>query len=327
MFNAHPVLRTNDLETSQRIHEAAQLDLNPTQPAAHNETISSYANVRVGAQLDCYHFRYSHDMALNALSENPHYWVAIALNTKTRQRPRAVPILTRLASPGQDDTFVVRGNQDMLGMRLDGHKLQVFAENWLGISSLDRLTFAPDFQLRSPAERSVAQLMIMAAEEDALDPTALSDPHRQNGLFQSIASTLLAFRPHTASKRIPNLRYGPAPKDIKRVVDFIHESAHKNVTLADLVAVSGVPGRTLTYHFSIFVGQSPMGYLRTCRLDAIREGLRLGRFETVTEAATAYGITAFGRLSRQYKERFGELPSATLARKNGAGFREGKAST
>ncbi|WP_337660479.1 helix-turn-helix domain-containing protein [Anderseniella sp. Alg231-50] len=271
--------------------------------------------MHTGPLLDCYYFSYSHNMKLNAVTENPHYWIAVAVQGNAADRLSAVPILTRLASPGAEDPFIVRENQGMLGVRLDGSKFHCFAEDWLGTHLSRSISFTPDFRLRNPAERGVANLLLRAAQRDDEDPFALSEMQVQTNLFQSIATTLLALHPHSASQRIPQLRQGPSSKDIRRVIDYIRANLDTDMTLSNLVEVSGVPGRTLNHHFQRFVGQSPMAYLRAARLEAIHNGLVLGRFDSVAAAATRYRFGALGRFSRQYYCRFGELPSATLARR------------
>lgn len=317
LFNNHPILRTDSLHVSQSAHHAQTLDLVPLQAVGPKARVRTVANVHAGPLLDCYYFSYSHSMRLNAVTENPHYWIAVAVHGKAANRLNAIPILTRLASPGGEDPFIVKEQQGMLGVRLDGSRFHCFAEDWLGTHLSKPISFTPDFRLHNPAERSVAKLLLMAAQQDALDPFALSEMQIQTNLFQSIASSLLALHPHSASQRIPQLRRGPSSKDIKRVIDYIHANLEADIDLSHLVAVSGVPGRTLNHHFQLFVGQSPMAYLRAARLEAVHDELALGRCDTVAAAATRYGFGALGRFSRQYFSRFGELPSATLARRSG----------
>jgi transcriptional regulator GlxA family with amidase domain len=103
---------------------------------------------------------------------------------------------------------------------------------------------------------------------------------------------------------------------VKRAVDFVQANLQAPITLADLVATSGVAGRTLFKHFRDFKGTSPMRYLRDVRLDRVREMLRSAApDETVIDIAMSFGFSHMGRFSAQYRRRFGENPSAVLDRR------------
>ena len=88
---------------------------------------------------------------------------------------------------------------------------------------------------------------------------------------------------------------------------------HAPVTLADIVAASGVPGRTLLKHFKDWRGVSPMRHLRNVRLAHARQALlRASPDENVTEIAMSLGFTHMGRFSSEYRRHFSESPSQTL---------------
>jgi transcriptional regulator GlxA family with amidase domain len=102
---------------------------------------------------------------------------------------------------------------------------------------------------------------------------------------------------------------------VARAVDYIHENLGEPITLADLVRESGVAGRTLLKHFHDFKGVSPMRYLRNLRLKRVRDELEDGTGIRVSESALRWGFLHAGRFSIEYRKRFGESPSATLARR------------
>jgi transcriptional regulator GlxA family with amidase domain len=109
-----------------------------------------------------------------------------------------------------------------------------------------------------------------------------------------------------------------APRDIKRAIDFMHSHLDASITLADIVAASGVPGRTLFRHFTDWKGVSPMRHLRNIRLAQVREALmRADPDENVTTIALGLGFTHMGRFSLEYRRRFGESPSQTLRKLRG----------
>jgi AraC-like DNA-binding protein len=70
--------------------------------------------------------------------------------------------------------------------------------------------------------------------------------------------------------------------------------------------------RTLQKGFQRAFGKSPMKVLHEARLDAAHYDLTARRDPpSVTDAAYQNGFSHLGRFSRDYKARFGHLPSET----------------
>ena len=125
---------------------------------------------------------------------------------------------------------------------------------------------------------------------------------------------LLLFQPHNYSEALRRVERRVAPGDVRRALDFIHANLAQPLTLADVVAVSGVPGRTLLKHFRDARGVSPMRYVRDLRMQRVREELASGLATQVVDCAMRWGFAHPGRFSVEYRCRFGESPSATLAK-------------
>jgi len=86
------------------------------------------------------------------------------------------------------------------------------------------------------------------------------------------------------------------------------------IALEDLAHAAGVSSRTLHMHCKRRFGVGPMVWLRHLRLDAARRQLEQGHGR-ITEVALDYGFGHLGRFSSYYKDRFGELPRETAARR------------
>ena len=123
---------------------------------------------------------------------------------------------------------------------------------------------------------------------------------------------MLLFCPHSGSELLTRPSARPAPRDVRRVVDFIRAHSGRALSLADLVKVAGVPGRTLNDHFRAFTGLSPVAYLKRARLRRAHDLMRAGQVASVTEAALEAGFTHLGRFAHDYAEMFGTPPSQTL---------------
>lgn len=104
-----------------------------------------------------------------------------------------------------------------------------------------------------------------------------------------------------------------APQHVRRVERYIVDNVGRPISLDELVEISGVSARALFDGFRRFRGCSPMAYLRSVRLDRVREDLRQAEEgATVTSIACKWGFYQFGRFAGQYKQAYGELPSETL---------------
>lgn len=84
------------------------------------------------------------------------------------------------------------------------------------------------------------------------------------------------------------------------------------VSMLELCIGLGVSRRKLTYCFRDVLGISPMRYLRAVRLNGARRDLRSGDATAVQDAAARWGFFHMGQFSLDYRNQFGELPSATM---------------
>ncbi len=108
---------------------------------------------------------------------------------------------------------------------------------------------------------------------------------------------------------------GPLPADLARAVGWLRGHLSEPVRLDILAQVAGVRPRTLETHFKMFLGTTPLGWVRRMRLARARqEFVRRGADATVTDVALSAGFTQLGRFAAEYRKAFGELPSATVQR-------------
>ena len=121
--------------------------------------------------------------------------------------------------------------------------------------------------------------------------------------------------PNNYSERL----YGPAPAaapwQVKRVEAWIDAHWRDEVTIDDLVAISGSSMRSIFATFKVARGYTPMAYLKRVRLHAARGMLLVAQpGASVTGIGLACCFANLGHFARDYKEQFGELPLATLVK-------------
>ena len=103
---------------------------------------------------------------------------------------------------------------------------------------------------------------------------------------------------------------------------YASEARYHHVTLTDLCRASGASERRVRHAFNECYGVPPTAFLRIAALHEVRRSLLEGPAmrDAVSRAASDFGFRHLSRFADHYRALFGELPSATVARrtKNGA---------
>ncbi|MGV0792401.1 helix-turn-helix domain-containing protein [Mycolicibacterium sp. XJ1819] len=104
------------------------------------------------------------------------------------------------------------------------------------------------------------------------------------------------------------------PPLLRRAVAYIHDNAHRDVTLVGIAAAAGVTPRSVQYMFRRHLNTTPLEYLRRVRLDRAHRELVAAdpSVDTVMSIAYRWGFSHAGRFSGMYKQTFGTPPSRTL---------------
>lgn len=125
-------------------------------------------------------------------------------------------------------------------------------------------------------------------------------------------NTLLRQVPNNYADALARPASRAAPYYVRRAEEYMRLHAADQLKLKDIIAVSGVSARTLFKGFRDFRGTGPMAYLKSVRLDHAHQDLAAsGSRRSVTAVAHAWGFAHLGHFARDYKRRFGELPSTT----------------
>lgn len=112
------------------------------------------------------------------------------------------------------------------------------------------------------------------------------------------------------------------PADLVRALKWLRGHLSEPINLERLASVAGVRPRTLEKQFKMFLGTTPLGWVRQMRLAHARRELERGSTGArVTDIALAHGFNQLGRFATRYRTVFGETPSATLRRSRGVRVR------
>jgi AraC-like DNA-binding protein/TolB-like protein len=113
----------------------------------------------------------------------------------------------------------------------------------------------------------------------------------------------------------------PLPRGLKKATEWLEAEPGRPWRLSELAAACGVAPRTLQKHFRRFLGRAPLAFLRELRFEWARQELLAGgEPRNITEIATRCGFGHLGRFAIEYRQRYGESPSATRRRSWRAGI-------
>lgn len=103
-----------------------------------------------------------------------------------------------------------------------------------------------------------------------------------------------------------------AHRAVGELCDYLRAHLTERTSLSDMERFTGLSARALQYAFMQRFGCSPLQWLRGARLDRARQLMRgADGGLSVTQLALGLGFSKPSEFSRQYRLRFGELPSQT----------------
>lgn len=195
--------------------------------------------------------------------------------------------------------------------------VQQVASDMLGAPMLEAVQLDPAMDMRSPAITSWWQLVQQVMGE----ASAIRHLYGHNLLARDLETVLikglLLAQPGNCRDRLQQPFANNQPAYLQRACRYLKLHAREEVSVDTLAAVAGVSRFKLFAAFRDHLQTTPMNWARNLRLDAVREDLLAAsdrRRLSVSAVALDWGFSHLGRFSSQYRERFGELPSATLER-------------
>ncbi len=146
-----------------------------------------------------------------------------------------------------------------------------------------------------------------------------SDLPLRRVLSEELQTRLLfaLFRILTRAKPASTLSKADSHRILAPIFDYLHAYPQRPLRTADLCTIAQVSERTLQNHFKRKVGMTPMAYLTGQRLNGVhRELWRADPYTTaVSDVANHWSFWHMGQFAADYRRLFGELPSATLKRR------------
>lgn len=241
--------------------------------------------------------------------------------------PLVMPVAASLQGclVNNDSIMTLRGNEEFvfhLPPNVDSIQVSISNEDIEALAPqfaerLDRSRNRhPVIQLRAGYLASVRDALLGSFEQAVQNPDLLEFAGTQKLIKHQFLALLLDLLNDAEPDERYNLTYATHSDIVKRSQAIVLASPDEPVTVLDLSQKLRVSRRTLQNSFQLITNTTPVDYLRSIRLNAVRRMLQSGSPSggCIREAAGYWGFYHLGHFSRDYRRLFDELPSETRAR-------------
>jgi AraC-like DNA-binding protein len=203
-----------------------------------------------------------------------------------------------------------------LFLRVERKALQDKLTALLGFRPKGRLSFATVLDVDKVQLGGLTSLIGFTAEHLA-STSGLSEPPvlMTRQLQETLVVAFLESVPHTFSDLLQGDPLDIGASQVRAVEDYIDGNWMRPITAEYLAEVTGIGARSIFRSFQRYRTHTPLQYVKMVRLDHANLLLRSPSEGTgVTGVAFQCGFSNPGHFAKDYQDRFGELPSVTLAK-------------
>tara|TARA_R110002050_G_scaffold1244_5_gene8729 strand:- start:12909 stop:13901 length:993 start_codon:yes stop_codon:yes gene_type:complete len=238
-------------------------------------------------------------------------WLGFSANNKTcRINGHNVGNQTLMVRPGNTEFELVTPEDfNIYGLVVNQSALMTAADKQ-GIMLNPSLLNSP---MRDWSSQKINQLRALLNNFIKPNHTNAASELQQDMLLMAMLDILQ--QDDTARRESPSLAKRQAT--VAKVKEYLQTHPNKQITITELCELVHVSRRTLQYSFEDVLGISPLRYLRTSRLNAVRRTLLSGSKddETILRISEEWGFWHAGQFAHDYTQLFGENPSQTRSRK------------
>ncbi|PDT03246.1 AraC family transcriptional regulator [Rhizobium chutanense] len=207
----------------------------------------------------------------------------------------------------------IYGSRQHLIMMLARNEVASRLSMMLGRLVGSNLDFRPDIDLTSGPGRILQKLAEATFSGLVRDAVLRQSPLVLSNLTSAMTNLILETVPHRFSEELARPAPAPAPRHVKRAIDFMRANLSQPISITEIAKACHVSERSLQQGFKDFKMTTPMAYLQHLRLEGAHGELQDAMPGlTVTAIALKWGFTNLGRFATDYKRRFGQTPSQTL---------------
>ncbi len=230
-----------------------------------------------------------------------------------KQAIHSSPELASVVTPTQYLSQTVYDGCDQIMVKIDRTLLENVCAQHLGHPLREPLEFRLGFEMSSRGGVSWQALVSWLVSEFEQGAPMLGSSLVSAQVEHLLVTTLLMAQPNNYRDELLNPAPSIAPRHVRRVEEYIQAHADEDLTIGDLAACAKVSTSALFAGFREFRSTTPMAYLKSVRMQRVRDELRdpASAEKTVTAIAVRWGFNHLGHFAADYKNRFGECPSRT----------------
>ena len=214
-----------------------------------------------------------------------------------------------LLSPHQPLRQQRAADCEMLILRLQAERIREYLISRIGYAPRSPLTFMHTLQTRPGSRRRLLAAAVSYLEEE-------DDLHHSIELLleQMLISIVLLEHPNSYSDFLSKPGGGATPRHVKRAEDYIRAHADQPLSTELIADAVGSTVRTLQLGFRRFRDCTPTQMMKSIRLEYAHRDLREAACgqATVTDIAYKWQFGHLSSFAQDYRQRYGEGPSATL---------------
>jgi AraC family transcriptional regulator len=179
------------------------------------------------------------------------------------------------------------------------------------VTFLDRALFGRlNPELRRPLVVSSNEALrrgLVELGREAAAPDDVFDLFAEGWAMQAMAHLSRLAGGHHPNREIS--RGGLTVASLRRVQDYVHSNLPATITLVELSRVAGLSRRHFLRAFRESVGDTPLGYIRTLRIEEAKRRLSQGS-QSIAEVALDCGFSHAQHFATTFKRATGLTPSA-----------------
>ena len=181
--------------------------------------------------------------------------------------------------------------------------------------NLPEIRFEPQFAWDTPKMASLQALLKSFVSELDRQGGLLESPAAVASIENALITLMLYGLQHNLSDQMHEPGRNAGLHKVRLVEEYISSNAEQLVDMQTIAQVTGHSANSIFRAFQKYRDYTPMQFLRSVRMDRVRERLLLSQTDvSISKVAFECGFTHLGRFSLAYKQRYGESPSDTVRR-------------
>lgn len=251
----------------------------------------------------------------------PHHGYTFAIHHNN-----SAPFLWRHQDFDFNSIIVFPDNRELHGLSQPGHHPFILTVSEalltntscaLGLPAPDKYISKGSINSCDPSHVQELQYYLCYVRNKMTETAGRLSTFLMNDASKSHLTSLLVLSLANSTSVKPKKRnFGNRRRIIERTVEYIQSDLSSPRSIAQLCGVAGVNQRTLRNMFYEQFSVSPQHFVKSYRLNAVRNTLRQSdpSHIKVADIANLYGFWHMGQFAKDYFRQFEELPSDTIYR-------------